>query len=392
MGFERHHVDAQQGEAMYRTCVVIGASAALILTGCSGSTEPQAASASPSVTDAAPTSPASPSEAPGRDAVAGPCPSRATSMTADEAAVVAGEPLTGEAWLPTPVATSAPAAAATAVGTWDEGTQWFTVGARGAATILAAYTFMEGVQLVEQAADGSLTWIANPFPADSGGPSEWTIDGVAKDAVQCYESLALPTAVPLVDGAVATVSWAPGAVLPTSTAATETAVGPLAGATLYRVSNPYPLANLLGPGETLPTFEGVTYAIKTPFGGWLQLEFNPLEGAPALTGAGYLTDYFDVRCADSPGYQALVPQTADADWQVVGTLNGRDVAVATASNPFAIERYAAYVKHFELIGDTETVPVDFATFLATPGVVGLRADDGGWWVQINAETTPRAWC
>lgn len=313
-------------------------------------------------------------------------------MTADEAAVVAGEPLTGESWLPAPVAMSAPTAAASALGTWDEWTEWFTVGSRGTSTILAAYGFMQGVQLVEQAPGGGLTWIANPFPADTDGPSTWTIAGVTADAVQCYESLAIPTSIPLADGVVATVSSATSAVLSTSTAATETVAGLLGVTQLYRISNPYPLADLVGPGETLPTFTGVTYALKTPFGGWLQLEFNPLSGATALTGAPMLVDYFDARCGDGPGFQALVPATTAADWTVVGKLNGRDVAVATASNPFAIERFAAYVNHFALIGDTDTVPVDFATFLAESGVVGLRADAGGWWAQINTDLSPRAWC
>ncbi len=380
-----------KGTPMRRQRLFICASAALLLAGCSGGSTPASQAPSPAASDTITSPSASPSPA-AREAIADPCPSRATSMTAGEAAIVAGEPLTGESWLPSPVPMGAPAAAAPAIGTWSDSTEWFTVGSRGGAKILAAYDFMQGVQLVEQATDGALTWIANPLPADADGPTTWTIDGVPEDAVQCYESLAVPTAVPLVDGVVGVVASATSNVLPASTAATETVVGPIGGTQLYRISNPYPLANLVGPGTTLPSFTGVTYALKMPFGGWLQLDFNPLAGATALTGAATLTDYFDTRCGDSPGYQALVSATSPADWLVAGKLNGRDVAVATASNPFAIERYAAYVNHFALIGDTDTVPVDFATYLATPGVVGLRADEGGWWAQINGDVSPRAWC
>jgi hypothetical protein len=310
-------------------------------------------------------------------------------MTVTEATAVAGQPLTGESWHANPVAIGAPAAAGT---TWDQYAQWFEVGAHDGKTILAVYDFMQGVTLIEEAADGSLTWIANPFPADTAGPAQWNVNGMAKDAVQCYESLAVPTSVALPDGAVATVSSATNAVLPTSTADSEESVGHVGGAQLFRLVDSYPIPGLVSAGHTLPPFKGVAYALKTPFGGWLQLEFNPLEGATAMTGATSLADYFDTRCGDDPRYQSLIPATAAADWQVVGALSGRDVAIATASNPFATERYDAYVNHFAQIGDNQTVPVDFATFLAAPGLVALRADEGGWWVQINTDVSPRAWC
>ncbi len=197
---------------------------------------------------------------------------------------------------------------------------------------------------------------------------------------------------PLADGAVATVSSATNAVLPTSTADAEEPVGPMGGAQLYRLADSYPIQGLVSAGHTLPPFKGVTYALKTRFGGWLQLGFNPLDGATAVTGASSLTDYFDVQCGDSPQFQSLIPASTAADWKVVGTLGGRDVAVATASNPFAKERYDAYVTHFALIGDTTTVPVNFASFIAAPGLVALRADEGGWWAQINRDLSPRAAC
>ena len=313
-------------------------------------------------------------------------------MTQEEASLVAGQPLTGETWRSTPVPVGAPAAAGA---TWDEYAKWFDVGARDGKTILAVYESMQGVSLLEEASDGSLTWIANPFPADTAGPAQWSLDGIPEDAAQCYESLAIPTSLTLTDGAVATVSpvsTATSRVLPTSTADSEESVGPRGGAQLFRLIDAYPIPNLVSAGHSLPPFKGVTYALKTPFGGWLQLEFNPLDGAPAVPGAASLADYFDGMCADNPVYQALIPVTAAADWKVVSKLGGRDVAVATASNPYAIERYDAYVNHFALLGDTTTVPVDFATFLAKPGLVALRADEGGWWVQINRDVSPRAWC
>ncbi len=374
---------------MRTSLLIISAGTVLLLAGCSGSaaTPP---SQSPSTPEQILPSNANPSSG-GRNAVEGPCPSRATAMTSAEAKLVAGDPLTGESWLPTPKSIGAPAASV-AVTTWSDSAEWFEVGARNGSTILAMYDFMQGVQLVEQAEDGNLTWIANPFPADAAGPAAWTLDGITENAEQCYESLAVPTAIPLADGVVATVTSATNAVLPTSTANKETVVETLGGAQLYRLSDPYPLPDLVDPGAYLPNFSGVTYAMKMAFGGWLQLAFNPLSGAETVTGTPGLTDYFDNQCGDSPVYQSLVPPGSATDWTVVGKLDGRDVAIATASNLFAIERYGAYAHHFVLIGDTESVAVDFQTFLAAPGVVALRADEGGWWAQINSDMTPRAWC
>lgn len=377
----------------------VAAAAALVTGGWwvySGQQDPAVPVVSPSPSLASPS--VSPSaSASGRGVAAGPCPSRATSMTEAEADAVVAEPLTGEAWLAEPVPTSAPATiAGTDAATWAEASTWYEVGSRADVKILAAYDFMQGVQLIEVAPDGSLTWVANPFPGNQESPSDWQLDGVTKNTEQCYETLAIPSEVPLVDGVVAATSvvgYGPAsAVLPDPRADSFTEVGTAGGMPLALLNNGYPLDNLAGTGSSLPPFEGATYALKTPFGGWLQLEFNPLEGATEVTGAASLVDYFDTRCGEDPGFQAHVYDDTRGDWTVVGTLGGRDVAVATAANPYAIERYAAYVDHFAVIGDTETAPMDFATFLALPGVVALRADEGGWWVQINGEASPRVWC
>ncbi|NTV40161.1 MAG: hypothetical protein HGA51_09465, partial [Demequinaceae bacterium] len=171
-----------------------------------GQGEPAAPLVSPTASNATPSLTPSAS-ASARDAVAGPCPSRAVSMTEEEAVLVAGEPLTGEVWLAQPVPTSAPATnAGTDAATWAEASTWYEVGSRGDATILAAYDFMQGVQLIEVAPDGSLTWVANPFPGGNASPADWVLDGVTTDAEQCYETLAIPTEVPLVDGVVAPIS------------------------------------------------------------------------------------------------------------------------------------------------------------------------------------------
>lgn len=350
---------------------------------------PSASLASPSVSPSA--------SANGRGVEPGLCPSRADSMTEAEADAIVAEPLTGEVWLDVPVPTAAPATPpGTDAATWSDSSTWYEVGTREDATILAAYDFMQGVQLIEVAPDGGLTWIANPFPGNQESPADWLLDGVTKDTERCYESLAIPSEVPLVDGVVASTSaegYGPAAaVLPDSRAVSYIEMGAAGGTTLTRLHVDYPLADLTGPGVSLPSFTGMTFALLTPFGGWLQLEFNPLEGATDATGTSAPVDYFDTRCGEDPGFQAIVPDTADADWAVTGTLRGRDLAVATATNPFAAERYAAYVNHFALIGDTETVPATYEQFIADGGLVALRADDGGWWVQLNVEYTPRVWC
>jgi hypothetical protein len=318
-------------------------------------------------------------------------------MTEAEAVVIAAEPLTGEVWLTEPVPTSAPLTPpGTDAATWSEYSTWYEVGSRGDATILAAYDFMQGVQLIEVAPDGSLTWVANPFPGNQDSPSDWLLDGVTKDTERCYESLAIPSEVPLVDGVVAAVSvsgYGPAAaVLPDSRAVSYITMGEMGGMALVRLHVDYPLADHTDPIASLPAFAGETFALKTPFGGWLQLEFNPLEGAEAVTGAAGLVDYFDVRCGEEPGFQTKISADATEAWNIIGALDSRDLAVATATNPFAAERYAAYVNHVALIGDTETMPVSYDEFIADAGLVALRADEGGWWVQLNAEYSPRDWC
>jgi hypothetical protein len=320
-------------------------------------------------------------------------------MTEAEADVVVAKPLTGEVWLPQPVPTSAPATkAGTDAATWAEASTWYKVGSRGDATILAAYGFMQGVQLIEAGKDGSLTWVANPFPGGNASPADWVLDGVTTNTEQCYETLALPSDVPLVDGVVAPISPSGNgpatAVLPDTRADSINVMGRVGGMDLLRLNDDYPLGDRTDASASLPPFQGMTFALQTPFGGFLQLEFNPLKGAEDVTGASALVDYFDTRCGEDPGFQARIDAAAPATdaWSVIGTLNGRDVAVATSKNPFAAERYAAYVHHFALIGDTSTVPVTYDQFLAAPGLVALRADDGAWWVQLNKEFTPRAWC
>ena len=352
---------------------------------------PTASLAAPSISPSA--------SAHGRGVAAGPCPSRADSMSAAEADAVVAEPLTGEVWLAEPVPTSPPATKeGTDAATWADASTWYKVGSRGDATILAAYSFMQGVQLIEVAPDGALTWIANPFPGDQQSPADLVLDGVTKNTEQCYETLALPSEVALIDGVVAPIaasSYGPAAaVLPDTRADSVSEVAKVGDMKLVRLTDEYPLGDHTDPSASLPSFLGMAFALQTPFGGFLQLEFNPLKGAEDVTGASALVDYYDTRCGEDPGFQARIDGNAPATdaWSVIGTLNGRDLAVATSANPFAAERYAAYVNHFALIGDTTTVPVTYDQFLAAPGLVALRADDGGWWVQLNTEFTPRAWC
>ncbi len=137
----------------------------------------------------------------------------------------------------------------------------------------------------------------------------------------------------------------------------------------------------------------VDFRLKTPFGGWLVLAWAPPTACGVTPGEAWqYVDYLDESCGDNPGFQALVPAAAESDWRVVGTVNGRDIAFPTKTNPYAKERYAAYVV---IKGGTslasDPMP-DFDDFLAAPGLVALRADEGGWWVQLDSELSPRAWC
>lgn len=301
---------------------------------------------------------------------------------------MAAKPTTGETWLANPIAIEAPAAAA-ASGNWDEYSEWFEVGARADTRIVAVYSFMSGVTLFEEDADGSLTWIANPFPADPAGLHEGDIVGVAKDAERCYESLALPTVVPLVDGAEGHLEHLTWQTKPWSDGDAEQRVRALGASALYRV-----VGSSLTPDDfaAVPPMTLVSYRIKTPFSGWIYPGFAPLAGLSGMTNAASLSDYFDGGCGDTPGFEALVPQTSDADWTVVGTSGGRDVAIPTASNPYAIERYDAYVQMISYSGASLDAAMSFEEYLALPGLVALRADEGGWWVGLNTEVSPRMWC
>lgn len=358
------------------------AALALALPACSADAEETVSpSALASPTAAPPTAAATPEPGPTRMAT-GPCPSRGEVMSVERARAVAAEPLTGETWLAAPVAIATP----TPFMDTSDYDEWYEVGTRDGADILAGYGWPGSLVLVERAADGSLTLIDAPVPGD-GARESWVPDGVATDADQCYESLSLPATIDLVDGVQVASATVLSNVVSAPFGDETAALADLGGGELYRVNTSYD-SSLIAESGIQFELPAVTFAMALPFGGWADIYFNPLAGVEAVV-PGSWVDYPDYACAGVPVYQVHVSDGAPGDWTVVGTLRGRDVAVPTADNPYAQERYAAYKAIKLSWGET---PVSFDDYLAAPGLVALAADEGGWWLGITTELSPRAWC
>jgi len=361
---------------MYARLVPFAAAVTLALTSCSPTPDdirPSDSSPSPSITATA----TSAAPATGAPTPSGPCPARSATMDDATARQVANSPTTGETWLPAPERIPVPAGNAT------ESESWWQLGARGDVEILAMEWGLAELVVAEREPDGTLTWIGKPTPTSAGLAEVPARAGMTVNNEQCYESLALPSTLQLPDGHVVTTPSVFAA--PTEDplldgdASIEDAWG---GMSLLRLADNLPQdydANALPE----PARE-VDFAILTPFGTYQQVPFDPFDGDDALSLS--VVDYYDLACGSWTGSAVWGGATTDADWTVVGQLGGRDVAVATASNPYAQERYAAYAE------TSGTTAVSYQEYIAQRGLVGVQADGGGWWLGINPGLSARNWC
>lgn len=153
---------------------------------------------------------------------------------------------------------------------------------------------------------------------------------------------------------------------------------------LLRIANEQPQGY---DNKALPEGSAVIhFEIRLPFGWYQQVPFNPFEGADAEWRAGII-DYYDCSCGAWTGPAMHASGASEGDWKVINRLRGRDLALATPGNPYAVERWDALLAS----GNHSPTPDD-ELHLQDAGIAGLRADDGGWWIGINPEFTPRAWC
>jgi|GEM_PF-1414245 len=349
-------------------------------------------SATPSPTASASASP-SPTATEG-DAVAGPCPSRAATITSEGAALVAASPSTGESWLDMPVAIDTPAAA----GESGSYSAWVQLGTRGGNDIVAGFEGVVGTELYELSPDGTLTWIQNPQPGFSDPRASDPYSVAAHNAEQCYESLALPTSITLADDTQVEVAsrfwWGRdvGGIDPSE----GTVVDTWGRSRVIRMDSSDAASfapGLYEAGYSTGPVSAVSYWLITALGTQAQIDFDALAGADAIVPGVTFTDFFDLSCETTLGEEIRLTATQDSDWNVAGSVKGREFAVATATSPFAQERYQAYADH----ADTQVqyggdAPMSFDEWLALPGLVGMRSDEGGWWAQINQDVSPRYWC
>lgn len=310
----------------------------------------------------------------------GPCPSRADSMDAATAAEVAANPSTGETWLGEPEPINSP----------DGGpSDWYLFGHREDNEILALRSGPSSYLLAERSPQGDLEWIPNPTPGstlDNPDLANGEPYGYPINSAQCYESLAVPTTIELADGVEGTLP----------NAFDDSAGAWIVGGTTHVLATYGSNQIVVVTGQAMKLtdaqqpdrYTAVEYSVHNAAGVAGHIAFNPLADTSQLL-SGTITDFFDLNCESYSGPAVRGDDVSDSDWDIIGTARGRDVAVATPSNPYAQNRYAAYALLHSQWGD----PVaPYEQFIADHGVVGVRADEGGWWLGINREYSERNWC
>lgn len=308
------------------------------------------------------------------------CPSRATRLDATEATEIAAASRTGEVWSTSPVRVDAPAG--------DQERPWFLLGSRGDVDIVATPSADESLAIAERASDGSLTWIDYPTPTSGGAWTGPELDGVGHDTERCYESLALPSSVSTTFGFDVPLpsplsSPQPGLQFD----GTVSEIGRFGPSTVLEVSQTGPFGT---EAEPLPVETQLVHLeVALPFGWYQQVELDPFADADTVTGFE-VVDYFDYGCGSWRGQALRSAPVTDENWSPYGSIDGRELFAATPANPYALERYQAYLDDLSAAGLSQ--PADYDAFIANGAVVAVRSDNDQWWVGLNRAFAPRPWC
>ncbi|PKQ25823.1 MAG: hypothetical protein CVT64_07190 [Actinobacteria bacterium HGW-Actinobacteria-4] len=334
---------------------------------------------------------------------------RNPDMSDAEALLRAERVVTGETWLPAPVPIATPAWAAGVEMLSYEWDEWFTVGARGDADIVVISEGLGSFQMFEVDSDGKAVHVAEPSPMKDVPPdlSNWYGASIVTDGSIYYDSLATPATFTTPEGYVFSIRDMWGHFYPSG--ATQDLVGGVANVGVYRTESgidyPEGLISTQG-GLNTANLRHVAYLVRFPHGLWVPVRFDPLglaDGSAIIDASGIAVgpateyvDLLDIHCGGEPLPQVLVLGQSSAQWTLVGSTDLGPLYAPQPTNPVAIERHAMYVDSLVAFGeDPSSLPgaASVADFIAHGALLGTPAPDGnGWFVQLNREFSPRAWC
>jgi hypothetical protein len=341
-------------------------------------------------------------------------------MTDAEALLRITEPQTGEKWFGTAAPIPAP--------TWppgkefnNEGGQWFELGTRGDATIVGVSTFAGIDQFFERGPDGSYTWIVAPSPREAGrtvaAPEK--NDPFTYDGHTYYDSLALPTSLPLPSGDILDATFDDTYGVPDvherdwfdHRGETRSTAGEFGGFKIVRYESPAPFVWSEHYDVTAPTglsYVNWYYLLHTPWGTEVALGYTPFgtlddvkwsqsypTRAPSATPGrpSTLVDLNDSECGGvwAHDHATVVQGLRDTDWVVAGaSAQGRKVYLPTAGNRLLAAMYQTYAAHASMAG---TKPLSQDEFVLNRALVAYKTPStGSWVVYLNAELSARTGC
>lgn len=389
---------------IHHSVVGLIATLALLLTGCSSGDPGPTGSGGPLPSGG-------PSATPSDSPTIGGFDRRDAGMTDLDALGRLVAPLTGETWYDFPVEIATPSWAVGDPYLDQEGTAWYELGIRGSSTIVG-FKFDAVEEIFERTGDGWWEWIAFPSARDVITPTADTFgyDEVPTNTTNYYDSLTLPSTFTLPSGEpllVPDFDWGSTDVPGNGsfTLADGEVVDQVGGYQVVRFakdarwawSDPYPVTKPEGL-----TYEEFFYALATPYGMVIPLEYAPIGELPdiswtistsiATDAYTSLADINDVGCGPRDSdHNTTVFGTRASDWELAGTApTGAKVYMPTATNPLTQPMYDVYTVFKEGFGET---PVSLAGFIDGPALIGYKSPGSSDWVVfLNGAYSGRAWC
>jgi len=333
-------------------------------------------------------------------------------MSDAEALARIANPATGETWFTSPKAIAAPTWAASDDYLGSPQIHWYELGMRAGNTIVG-YTDEYMQEIFERAPDGSWQWIGSPSasePVTGGVGVTFGFPDVPLNETIYYDSMTLPQRFTLPTGEALEVNPNDrgGIANPGYTVASQpagTPVDSLGGYAILRYTTP--VTFVWSETYGVPAPEGVTYRdlyymLRTPYGMYIPLFFEPFVGLGDITWSvatsftvdqySYIADLNDISCGPwEKDHNTIVTGIPESEWSVGGTTQlGANVYVPKATNPLAEPLYDSYVASRDAASGSH---VTMGAFLAAPAFVGyVVPGTNEWIVYLNGAYSGRAWC